>query len=195
MKIRKDQRLMTAVEWDNFVCAFRELKEGFLKGVAKPSLDDFADEHAAAFKDKNHDWKVHSHFKDGQWHRGPHFLAWHRVFLNAFENRLRREVPSVTIPYWNAFKDPFPEALKKISDNEGKRVPFPPNELQSLLPSGARDVLLPRIPELEARVVFETRELEVVSDARLSGSPVHARVTVLLARAGDEAVVTWRQVE
>ncbi len=135
MKIRKDQRLMTAVEWDNFVCAFRELKEGFLKGVAKPSLDDFADEHAAAFKDKNHDWKVHSHFKDGQWHRGPHFLAWHRVFLNAFENRLRREVPSVTIPYWNAFKDPFPEALKKISDNEGKRVPFPPNELQSLLPN------------------------------------------------------------
>ena len=138
MKVRKDQRFMTAAEWDNFICAFRELKEGFLKGVDKPSLDNFPDEHAAAFKHKNeHDWKVHSEWDDKKkvWHhRGTHFLAWHRVFINEFENRLRREVSNVTIPYWNAFKDPFPEALKKISDNEGQRVEFPSNELSTLLP-------------------------------------------------------------
>ncbi|MGH7517991.1 MAG: general secretion pathway protein GspK [Gemmatimonadales bacterium] len=88
------------------------------------------------------------------------------------------------------------QAVKVLSDRRAARRPVRTlSELQTLLPSGARDVLLPRIPELEARVVFETRELEVVSDAQLPGSPVRARVTVLLARAGDEAVVTWRQIE
>ena len=70
-------------------------------------------------------WLVHTHIKNGEiHHQGLLFLAWHRVFLNEFEKRLRREEPSVTIPYWNAFKDPFPEELKKISDNEGERVRF-----------------------------------------------------------------------
>jgi tyrosinase-like protein len=121
MKIRKDQKYLTSAEWDNFICAYKDITQGLLKGVDKPSLDDFADEHAHAFKEKNHDWYVHSH-ADERGHWGLHFFAWHRVFLNAFENRLRREVPGVTIPYWNAFKDPFPEALKKITDNEGETV-------------------------------------------------------------------------
>lgn len=95
------------------------MKEGLLKGAAKPTLDDFADEHAAAFK-KNHDWHVHTDPDNG--HQGTMFFAWHRVFLNECENRLRREVPSVTLPYGNVCKDPFPEAVKKISDNEGKSV-------------------------------------------------------------------------
>lgn len=139
MKIRKNQKYLTTAEWDDFICAFRKLKEGLLKGVAKPSLDDFADEHAKAFKDKYmHDWLVHSDWDDKRqvWHhKGTHFLAWHRVFLNEFENRLRREVPGVTIPYWNAFADSFPDELKKISDNEGKRVPFPAQDRDSLLPN------------------------------------------------------------
>jgi hypothetical protein len=122
MKIRKNQKDLTAAEWDKFICAFQAIQEGLLKGVDKPSLDDFADEHAAAFKEKNHYWHVHSHDDEEGGHWGVMFFAWHRVFLNEFENRLRREEPSVTIPYWNAFKDPFPEELKKISDNEGKRV-------------------------------------------------------------------------
>ena len=123
MKVRKSSRTMTSAEWENFICAFKNMKEGLFKGVAKPTLDDFADEHAAAFKEKNHYWYVHSHGEErGHW--GLMFFAWHRVFLNEFENRLRREVPGVTIPYWNAFKDPFPEELKKISDNERERVDF-----------------------------------------------------------------------
>jgi tyrosinase len=133
MKIRKNQKHLTAGEWDNFICAFKNLKEGLLKGVDKPTMDDFADEHAAAFKEKNHDWQVHTHGAEkGHW--ALLFLPWHRVMLNEFENRLRREVAGVTIPFWNAFKDPFPEALKKISDNEGERVDFPSDQLTDLLP-------------------------------------------------------------
>lgn len=119
MKIRKSSNHLTAKECEDFVSAFKKIKQGLFKGVDKPSLDDFADEHAAAFKEKNHDWLVHSHDNDRA-HWGLMFFAWHRVFLNEFENRLRREVAGVTIPYWNAFRDPFPSALKKISDNEGK---------------------------------------------------------------------------
>ena len=125
MKVRKNQKMLTQSEWDDFVDAFKAVREGFLKGVEKPTLDDFADEHAAAFKEKNEDWLVHSHFEKGELHhRGLHFLAWHRVFLNEFENRLRREVPGVTIPYWNALLDPVPEELKPISDDQCERVDF-----------------------------------------------------------------------
>ncbi|MGH7629402.1 MAG: general secretion pathway protein GspK [Gemmatimonadales bacterium] len=116
------------------------------------------------------------------------FLTVHgtgRVNLNAAERPVVLALSGMTEP-----------AVKVLSDRRAARRPVRGlSELQSLLPSGAREILLPRIPELEARVVFETRELEAVSDAQLSGSPVHARVTVLLARAGDEAVVTWRQIE
>ena len=122
MNIRKASNTLTAAEWDNFVCAFKNIKEGLFKGVAKPTLDDFADEHAAAFKEKNHSWYVHAHAIE-RMHWGVMFFAWHRMFLNEFENRLRREVAGVTIPYWNALKEPFPEELKKISDNNGAEIP------------------------------------------------------------------------
>lgn len=123
MKIRKASTTLSVKEWDDFVCAFKNIKEGLFKGVPNPTLDDFADEHAHAFKEKNH-WFVHTHLPGpDKAHWGLMFFAWHRMFLNEFENRLLREVSGVTIPYWNAFKEPFPEALKKISDNNGAVVP------------------------------------------------------------------------
>lgn len=57
VKIRKNQTYLTSAEWDHFICAYQDITPGFLKGMDKPSLDDFADEHAA-FKDKNHGWYV-----------------------------------------------------------------------------------------------------------------------------------------
>lgn len=124
MKIRKNQNVLTAAEWDNFICAFKEIREGLFKGVDKPSMDDFADEHALAFGKKLHEWQAHGHSHGGAGgeHTGVMFLAWHRVFVSEFEKRLRRQKSNVTIPFWNALKHPFPEELKKISDNEGERV-------------------------------------------------------------------------
>lgn len=52
MKIRKAANALTAAEWENFICAFKNLREGLFKGVARPTMDDFADEHAAAFKER-----------------------------------------------------------------------------------------------------------------------------------------------
>jgi hypothetical protein len=125
VKIRKNQNTLTAKEWDNFICAFKEIKEGLFKGVEKPTMDDFADEHALAFGKKLHEWQAHGHShgagSEGE-HTGVMFLAWHRIFLSEFEKRLRRQKSNVTIPYWNALKHPFPEELKKITDNEGERV-------------------------------------------------------------------------
>lgn len=34
-------------------------------------------------------------------HNGAHFLAWHRLFLLAYENALRSVEPTATIPYWD----------------------------------------------------------------------------------------------
>lgn len=34
-------------------------------------------------------------------HRGPSFLPWHREFLRRLEIELDREVPGVTLPYWD----------------------------------------------------------------------------------------------
>jgi len=123
MEIRKASRTLTPGEWEDFVRAFKNLREGLFKGVAKPTLDDFADEHAASMKMKGMSWSVHTMPPYDRAHWGLMFFAWHRVFLNEFENRLRREVPGVTLPYWNALKNPVPEELKPIADNAGTVIP------------------------------------------------------------------------
>jgi hypothetical protein len=85
MKVRKSTRTMTSAEWDNFVCAYKAIHEGLLKGVEKPSLHDFVNEHAATMKDENHDWYVHTH---GDFSR-PHWAD--------LPSRWTREVFSVTL--------------------------------------------------------------------------------------------------
>lgn len=69
------------------------------------------------------------------------------------------------------------------------------SELQSLLPAGGREALLPHIPALESRTVFETRELEVTCAGEAAGSPVRAIVRAVLVRTPEEPVMTWRQSE
>ncbi len=108
-----------------------------------------------------------------------------RINVNAAERPVLLGLPGMT-----------DRVVKLLQDRRVMRRPVRSlSELQSLLPSGAREALLPRIPELDARVVFETREIEAVSVGRLGGSPVEARVTALLARVPEGAIVTWRQVE
>jgi general secretion pathway protein K len=87
-------------------------------------------------------------------------------------------------------------AVKVVRDRRGAGRPLGSvSELLQLLPSGARETLLPEAPRLEGRVVFESREMEVVSEGTMAGSPVRARVRVILARAGEHAVPVWRQTE
>lgn len=38
-------------------------------------------------------------------HRGPSFLTWHREYLRLFELELQKEVPGVTLPYWDSAAD------------------------------------------------------------------------------------------
>lgn len=68
-------------------------------------------------------------------------------------------------------------------------------ELTSLLPSRSREALLSHVPALEARVVFETRDLDVLSEGRVTGSPVQVRMRLSVTKVGDESIVTWKQVE
>ena len=126
MIIRKNQKDLTAAEWTQFVSAFQRVTRGFLQNTGKPTLDDFADEHAKAFGNKfMHLWGAHTHLVNGVVeHAGLYFLAWHRVFLHEFESRLRREQPDVTLPYWNAVQDALPDEIKRISANEGETVPI-----------------------------------------------------------------------
>ena len=61
---------------------------------------------------------------------------------------------------------------------------------------GTRDLSEPELRLLERIVAFfETREVEVVSEARLLASPMGARVRAVLARAGSQALVVWRAAE
>lgn len=66
-------------------------------------------------------------------------------------------------------------------------------ELGNELGSAPRAVLQQHFAELGARAAFDTREIVATADAWTEG-PVHVTATALFARAGDNAVLTWRSV-
>jgi general secretion pathway protein K len=68
-------------------------------------------------------------------------------------------------------------------------------ELGLELPSAARAALEAATPALLARVAFETREVEVVSEGGAAGSPVRVRDRGLLVRANDLAYLVARRAE
>jgi type II secretory pathway component PulK len=108
-----------------------------------------------------------------------------RVNLNAAERPVLLALPGMS-----------EEAVKILRDRRmGSRPITNVTELLQLLSSRGREALLPEAPSLEGKVVFETRELEIVSRSKLPGSPVHARVHAVLAGAGEHAVLVWRQAE
>lgn len=47
-------------------------------------------------------------------HSGAHFLAWHRLFLLAYENALRTVEPTATIPYWDWSMDSASLAMSPV---------------------------------------------------------------------------------
>jgi general secretion pathway protein K len=67
-------------------------------------------------------------------------------------------------------------------------------ELTLELSAGPRQALVDATPVLLTRTTLDTREVEVVSEGRVEGSPVRVHVEGLLVRGGDHAFLVWRSV-
>jgi general secretion pathway protein K len=68
-------------------------------------------------------------------------------------------------------------------------------ELADELPPIARQWFLPVIPAFLRRATFDLREIEVVSEGWVDGSPIRVRVIALMIPAGQGVHVAWRRFE
>jgi general secretion pathway protein K len=68
-------------------------------------------------------------------------------------------------------------------------------DLERDLSPGARRELTAALPALLSRTTTETRELEIVSEGWLPGSPVRVRATGLLVRSRGAVFYVWSRVE
>lgn len=68
-------------------------------------------------------------------------------------------------------------------------------DLERDLSPGGRDLLDRAMPELLPQVTTQTREVAVESDGQVPGSPVVAKVTGLLVRAGTTVFYVWSRAE
>jgi general secretion pathway protein K len=66
-------------------------------------------------------------------------------------------------------------------------------ELMDLFPLAARESIEREIAQLLPRIAFETREVGVVSEGRVEGSPVRIVADAVIARGGSSAFVAWRE--
>lgn len=98
--IRKNVKSLSPNEKQHFIDAVKALKANTQESrIADNKYDDYVLWHAqtmmiAAGSDADADMRNLAH-------RGPIFLPWHREFLRKFELDLQKEVPNVTIPYWD----------------------------------------------------------------------------------------------
>lgn len=84
-------------------------------------------------------------------------------------------------------------AMVLRSRRQGRRVASL-NELSLELSAGPRQAFVDAMPMLLTRTALETREVELISEGRIDGSPVRVRVEGLLVRGGDHAFLVWRSV-
>lgn len=101
MIVRKNQSELNESEWDDFIAAVKAIQD---VGASAPNYSSLAQIHTPEFH-------------QGTAHKFPEFLPWHREYLWIFEDRLRRERPDVTLPYWNWMEDrKIPRRLAKASE-------------------------------------------------------------------------------
>jgi tyrosinase len=97
---RRNAKSLSPIEKKHFVDAVKALKANTKDNkIGDNRYDDYVLWHAqtmmiAAGTDSNTNMRNLAH-------RGPIFLPWHREFLRRFELDLQKEVPGVTIPYWD----------------------------------------------------------------------------------------------
>lgn len=87
-RVRKEVGSLTAAEWATYQRAVVGLHERETSDK-RETLDWFE-----RFIEMHRDYAEDAH-------NGAHFLAWHRLFLLAYENALRTVEPTVTLPYWD----------------------------------------------------------------------------------------------
>ena len=93
IRVRKEYRDMTAQEWNDYLRAMR-LVEPELGRWTRIHLENVSQAHGVAG-----------------------FFPWHRLFVIAWEERLRELVPGVTVPYWDwsaDWADPLSASLFQL---------------------------------------------------------------------------------
>ncbi|XP_061196383.1 putative tyrosinase-like protein tyr-3 [Saccostrea echinata] len=99
-RVRKEYRLLTEEERNNFHTAINMLKNDSTVSLNKYDL--LANIHSRSSSNTAA-------------HGGPGFLGWHRVFLLLFENALRQKIRTVTLPYWDCTLDqPLPHPSQSV---------------------------------------------------------------------------------
>lgn len=93
-RVRKNQKLLTPIEWQRFIHAIEALAES---GIPSPNYSEFVQIHIDAMDTPTgHMWGAHG---------GANFLSWHREYLAKLEARLMAINPLVTLPYWDWVTD------------------------------------------------------------------------------------------
>ena len=106
-RVRKNQKLLTPIEWQRFIHAIEALAES---GIPSPNYSEFVQIHIDAMDTPaGHMWGAHG---------GANFLSWHREYLAKLEARLMAINPLVTLPYWDWVTDraAIPAALTDPQD-------------------------------------------------------------------------------
>lgn len=152
--MRKNQKNLTAIEWQRFIHALEALAEA---GMPSPTYADFVQIHRDAMDTHaGHAWGAHS--MGG--HDGRNFLSWHREYMAKIEARLIAINPMVTIPYWDWVTDrsAIPAALTDPADLADWQALHP-----GVNPPNTAEVLLP-LPIMTRSVaqVLDTRSLGYV---------------------------------
>jgi tyrosinase len=98
--VRKNHSRLSAPEQKRFIRAINQLHG---TSALAPAYRAFVAVHARAMSMAGMMWEVHT-MSVGM--PGTNFLAWHRHFLLAFEQRLQQVDPAVSIPYWDWITDP-----------------------------------------------------------------------------------------
>lgn len=102
MTVRKNQASLSTSEWATLIDAINQTHG---VGAAAPAYRDFVSMHVAAMTTgTGMTWGVHTMVNMGM--VGRNFLAWHRHYLQQFEQRLQQVHSSIAVPYWDWVADP-----------------------------------------------------------------------------------------